>query len=169
MKGCGQNVSYVLHRGAVQWAWSWLSMDFFPVEIEVNGFVIHYAFPVFLDFLAGMKPGHYRELEACCVHRMSKKTGASAQALPAHPAPAWKREPLLSCTQAAAVGSWTVGLRVPPISVLLQCAQGSAGSTQASARIALPRPWDNLWEVRFLFLSLFPLVQPERQPKHAPP
>lgn len=113
MKGCGQNVSYVLHRGAVRWAWSWLSMDFFPVEIEVNGFVIHYAFPVFLDFLAGMKPGHYRELEACCVHRMSKKTGASAQALPAHPAPAWKREPLLSCMQAAAVGSWTLGLRVP--------------------------------------------------------
>lgn len=55
------------------------------------------------------------------------------------------------------------------IPVLLQCAQGSAGSTQASARIALPRPWDNLWEVCFLFLSLFPLVHPERQPKHAPP
>lgn len=34
---------------------------FFLVELEVNGFVIHYTFPAFLDFLPGTKPGHYGE------------------------------------------------------------------------------------------------------------
>lgn len=46
---------------------------FFLVELEVNGFVIHYTFPAFLDFLPGTKPGHYGEWEGCYVHGMNKK------------------------------------------------------------------------------------------------
>jgi len=47
--------------------------EFFPVELEVNGFVIHYTFPAFLDFLPGTKPGHYGERGGCYVRGMNKK------------------------------------------------------------------------------------------------
>lgn len=60
-------------KPGVDWAWI-----FFLVELEVNGFVIHYTFPAFLDFLAGTKPGCDGEQEACCVRGMSKKTSARA-------------------------------------------------------------------------------------------
>lgn len=46
---------------------------FFLVELEVNGFVVHYTFLAFLVFLSGTKPEHYEEQEGCYVCGENKR------------------------------------------------------------------------------------------------
>lgn len=128
---------------------------FFLVELEVNGFVIHYTFPAFLDFLPGRKPGHYGEREGCYVHRKKKKKISClwlSHALPGDERPKFEsllyRSPV--CRQQPLDCYPVCPFHIVALPVCLNILMDH---TSICKNCSFPGPWDNLWKV-WLFLSL---------------
>ena len=129
-------------------------MDFFLVELEVNGFFIHYAFPSFLDFLPGTKPGRYEEREGCSVYGMNKKISCLRLS---HTLPGDERSKFKSLLYQPPV-CWQQPLDCYPVCpfhivAVPVCLNVQMGHTSICQDHSLPGPWDNLWKV-WLFLSL---------------
>lgn len=129
-------------------------MDFFLVELEVNGFVIHYTFPAFLDFLPGTKPGCYGEQEGCYVHGMNKKISCLrlSHTLPGDEGPKFKsllyQTPV--CRQQPLDCYPVCPFHMAAVPVCLNIQMDYTSICQDCSR---PGPWDNL---RKVWLFLFP-------------
>lgn len=146
---------------------------FFLVELRVNGFVIHYTFPAFSDFLPGTKPGCYGEREGCYVHGMNKKTSCLrlSHALPGYERPKFKSllyQPPV-CRQQPPDRYPVCPFHIVAVPV---CLNIQMDHTSICQDCSLPGPWDNMCKVSLVrslpwnFPPYHPLVGWERALDH---